>query len=418
MNDGWRLSHIPIRPQHWTDKTLNRHIPTSDIYLDHAATTPTDPGVVQAMAPYFTSSFGNPSSIYGPGQDARAAVDRARNSVARTLGCQPAEVIFTSGATESNNLALSGVAWAAKLADSSGVIPHVITTAIEHHAVLHSAEWLEQIGFEVTVVPCDEQGLVDPESVREAIKPATRLISVMYANNEIGSIQPVAAIASIAHEHGIPVHTDAVQAPGFLPLNVDDLGVDLLSLSAHKFYGPKAVGVLYVRNGTPIAYQQRGGGQESGRRGGTENVPSIVGLGMSLEMADADRSRYSESCRELRNGLWESIQEMIGGVHLNGPDVSSAHRLPNNLNLAIEGIQGETVLLSLDMLGVAASAGSACTTGNTQPSHVLTALGHPVERARSSLRLTTGRCNTTGDIEEAVDALAATVSRIRELAAR
>jgi len=401
-----------------TDKTLYRHIPTSDIYLDHAATTPVDPDVVQAMAPYFTGSFGNPSSIYRFGQDGLAAVDRARTAVARALSCQPAEIIFTSGATESNNLALSGVAWAAKQATRSGAAPHLITTAIEHHAVTHPAEWLEQIGFDLSVAPCDDQGLIDPEVIRKAIKPFTALISVMYANNETGAVQPVAEIAAIAREHGIPMHTDAVQAPGFLPLNVDELGVDLLSLSAHKFYGPKAVGVLYVRQGTPIAYQQQGGGQEAGRRGGTENVPSITGLGLALEIANSDQTDYAESCRELRDTLWNLIQEMIGGVLLNGPAIDSANRLPNNLNFAIEGIQGETVLLGLDMLGVAASAGSACTTGNTQPSHVLTAMGHSVERARSSLRLTTGRCNTPGDIDEAVEALGTTVSRIRGLGHR
>jgi cysteine desulfurase len=367
------------------------------------------------MLPYFTETFGNPSSIYRIGQDAKAAVERSRNAVAKVLGCRTEEVIFTSGATESNNLALAGVAWFTKRRSGNGATPHVITTAVEHHAVLHSAELLEEIGFDLTVVPCDGQGLVDPDTIRAAIKPETCLISVMYANNETGAIQPVAEIASIARERGIPMHTDAVQAAGFLPLDISTLGVDLLSLTAHKFYGPKAVGILYVRKGTDITFQQRGGGQESGRRGGTENVPGIVGLGLALEMANGDRQHYAASCLELRDTLWESIQEMIGGVHLNGPDTSSPHRLPNNLNIAIEGIQGETVLLSLDMLGVAASAGSACTTGNTQPSHVLTAMGHSAERARSSLRLTTGRCNTMDDIEEAVDALSTTVSRIREL---
>jgi cysteine desulfurase len=370
------------------------------------------------MLPFFTDTFGNPSSIYRIGQDARAAIDHSRQAVANVLGCRTEEIIFTSGATESNNQALSGIAWAAKQSNRSNGIPHLVTTAVEHHAVLHAAGWLAEVGFDVTVVACDNQGLVDPEAIRDAIKPETCLISVMYANNETGAIQPVAEIASIARERGIPVHTDAVQAAGFLSLNVDELGVDLLSLSAHKFYGPKAVGVLYVRKGADVAYQQRGGGQEAGRRGGTENVPSIVGLGMALDMANAERDQYAASCLELRNELWESIQEMIGGVHLNGPDVTSPDRLPNNLNLAIEGIQGETVLLSLDMLGVAASAGSACTTGNTQPSHVLTAMGHTVERARSSLRLTTGRCNSKDDIEEAVEALSTTVSRIRELNVR
>jgi cysteine desulfurase len=398
--------------------TLNLHIPTDDIYLDHAATTPVDPHVVQAMLPYYTEMFGNPSSIYRLSQDARAAIDRARIAIARSLGCQPSEILFTSGATESNNLALSGVAWSARSRAKGGKAPHIITTAVEHHAVLHAAEWLQELGFDLTAVPCDADGLIDPDTVRAAIRPETCLVSVIHANNEVGTLQPVSEIAAVAREHEITMHTDAVQSAGFYSLDVDAMGVDLLSLSAHKFYGPKAVGVLYIRKGMAISYLQRGGGQESGRRGGTENVPSIAGMGLALEIATRTREAYCEHSRSLRDRLWRAIEASIDDATLNGPPLDFQRRLPNNLNVTIGGVQGETVLLSLDMLGVAASAGSACTTGNTQPSHVLTAMGLSPERARASLRLTTGRCNTVEDIDEAVEALSSTVSRIRDLAVR
>jgi cysteine desulfurase len=384
------------------------------IYLDHAATTPVDSRVVEAMLPYFAERFGNPSSIYQPGQDGRAAMDRARASVARVLGCQPAEILFTGGATESDNLALSGVAWQRRLGNPNGPAPHIVTTAIEHHAVLHAAQWLERIGFDVTYVPCDAEGIVSADDVVAAIRRETCLVSVMYANNEVGSIQPVAEIGATVRARGIPFHVDATQAAGFLPLKVDELQADLLSLSAHKFYGPKGVGVLYVRKQTPIAYQQHGGGQESGRRGGTENVPGVVGLAVALELAEATRLAYAEHCRTLQDRLYDGILERTSDVELNGPPVAG-RRLPNNLNVAIRGVQGETMLLSLDMQGIAASAGSACTTGNSEPSHVLLAMGHPEERARSSLRLTVGRSNTEQQIDETVDILAETVERVRAL---
>ncbi|MCC6944034.1 MAG: cysteine desulfurase [Thermomicrobiales bacterium] len=390
-------------------------MPTTDIYLDHAATTPVDPVVTAAMQPWFTERFGNPSSIYQLGQDARAAIELSRQQCATVLGCHPSEIVFTSGATESNNQTLLNI-----MLDSTSKTderPHLITSAIEHHAVLHPAEWLEQRGIDVTVLPVDTNGIVDPDNVRRAIGPSTRMISLMYANNEVGSVQPIAAVGSIARERGVLFHTDAVQAAGQLPLNVNALGVDFLSLSAHKFYGPKAVGLLFARKGSPLAHLQMGGGQESGRRGGTENVPGIVGLGMALQIAEAGRESYGEHCRTIRDGLWEGLQEQIGGITLNGaPTENPGARLANNLNVAIEGVQGETVLLNLDMLGIAASAGSACTTGNTQPSHVLTAMGLSAEHARSSIRLTTGRCNRVEDVAEVVDAFASSVSRIRQLA--
>ena len=386
------------------------------IYLDHAATTPLDSEVLAGMLPYFTERYGNPSSIYRLGQESRAAIDQARSSCARILGCQPGEIIFTSGATESDNLALRGVAWAARLAPlGSDTLPHIVTTSIEHHAVLHTAHALEREGFSATYVAPDRGGLIDPEAIAAAVRPETCLISVMYANNESGAIQPVQEISAVARARGIPLHTDAVQAAGTLPLNVDDLGVDLLSLSAHKFYGPKGVGLLYVRRGTPLEFQQRGGGQEQGRRGGTENVPGVVGLGMALERADGWRTAYADHCARLRDRLADGLIAAIPEASLNGPSEPSL-RLPNNLNLTIPGIQGETLLLSLDVLGVAASAGSACTTGNTEPSHVLRAMGMSDDDCRSALRFTVGRSNTEGQIDDAVEAVVSSVSRARALA--
>lgn len=384
------------------------------IYLDHAATTPIDPAVVEAMLPFFTEHFGNPSSIYRLGQDGRAALDRARGMVARVLGARPSEILFTSGATESNNLAIKGVAWEARLRQPDGPAPHIVTSAVEHHAVLHTVDALQRQGFAVSRVPCDRAGRVDPEDIAAAIRPETCLISVMYANNEVGTIQPITEIGAIAHRHGIPFHTDAVQAAGVLSLDVDELHVDLLSLSGHKFYGPKGVGVLYVRKGTPIEYQQEGGGQESGRRGGTENVPLIVGLAEALVRADASRDAYNAFCHALRDQLWAEIDARIPDVTLNGAPLDG-DRLPNNLNVSIRGVQGETVLLSLDMGGISASAGSACTTGNSEPSHVLLASGLDEEAARASLRLTVGRGNSAAEVEEAVDVLVETVERVRAL---
>jgi cysteine desulfurase len=312
-------------------------------------------------------------------------------------------------------LAIRGIAWAARLRSPDRPMPHIVTTAVEHHAVLHTLDALERQGFAVTRVDVDAQGRVDPAAVEAAIRPETCLVTVMYANNEIGTIQPVAEIGAIARCHGIPFHTDAVQAAGALPLDVTMLDVDLLSLSAHKFYGPKGVGVLFARKGLALEFQQVGGGQESGRRGGTENVPLIVGMGEALARADASRDTYNEYCSGLRDDLWSQIRERIPAVRLNGPD-PGPERLSNNLNITIDGVQGETILLSLDMGGVAASAGSACTTGNSEPSHVLLACGLSGEEARSALRLTVGRGNSPDEIDDAVDVLEETVERVRSLA--
>jgi cysteine desulfurase len=392
-----------------------RQIETDSIYLDHAATTPVDPEVLRVMAPWFTEFFGNPSSIYQLAQQSRAALDTARAQCAAVLHCQPSEIVFTSGATESNNLALAGTVWSARERNPTGPPPHIVTTAIEHHAVLHKAEWLESIGFELSIVPVDAYGIADPADVEAAIRPNTALISVMYANNETGTIQPIESISAIARRYRVPFHTDAVQAAGLLPIDVDALGVDLLSLSAHKFYGPKGVGLMYCRRGTPLSWQQLGGGQEAGRRGGTENVPLIVGLGAALTLAERDREAYTRDCRELRDRLHDEISERVEGVTLNGPPLDK-DRLANNLNLTINGVQGETILLNFDIAGVAASAGSACTTGNSQPSHVLKAMGYSDDRCRTSVRLTVGRCNDAAQIDEAAESLADAVLRIRQLA--
>lgn len=382
----------------------------TEIYLDHAATTPVDPRVLEAMLPYFTERFGNPSSIYAAGREARAALDQARARIARLLNCQAREIVFTSGGTESDNLAIKGVAFWHLL---NGRGRHIVTTAFEHHAVLHSAEYLERFGFEVTYVRPDPDGLIDPAAIAAALRPDTVLVSVMYANNEIGTIQPIAQIARICRERGITVHTDAVQAAGTLPLDVEELGVDLLSVSAHKFYGPKGVGFLYVRSGTPIVWQQHGGAQESNRRAGTENVPGIVGMARALELAYEELEERNAHLQRLRDRLIDEILRRIPGSRLNG---HRTQRLPNNVNVTFEGVEGETLLLNLDLHGIAASSGSACTTGSTEPSHVLLAIGLTPEQARSSIRLTLGKDNTEQEIERTLDVLEETVARLRKLA--
>jgi cysteine desulfurase len=384
------------------------------IYLDYAATTPLHPDVLAAMMPYLRQEFGNPSSIYRAGQDGKSAIERARGQVARSLGCHPSEIVFTSGATESDNLALSGILWAHRLRDPD-VMPHLIVSAIEHHAVLHTAEFLARQGFGLTVVPVDGEGFVDPAEVAAAIRPETRLISVMLANNEVGTIQPIPEIGAIARAHRVTFHTDAVQAAGALPIRVDDLHVDLLSLSAHKFQGPKGVGVLYVRKGTAIEWMLLGGGQEGGRRGGTENVAGIVGMGAAVERADRERASHTAHAERVRNALWEALREFVPDIELNGP-ADWSRRLPNNLNVAVRGVQGETVLLALDMIGVAASAGSACTTGNSEPSHVLLAMGQSEERARSSIRFTVGDSTSLDDVEEVAAGMQEIVERSRRIA--
>jgi cysteine desulfurase len=354
------------------------------------------------------------------GQDARAAVDRARVETAALLGARPGEIVFTSGATEADNLAIAGVAIARWRGDGDAGRPprgdarpcHIITSTIEHHAVLEACHFLEQRNYHVTFVPVGASGIVDPGDVRRAIRPDTALISIMAANNEIGTLQPVAEIGAIAREHGIPFHSDATQWIGALPAHVDDLCVDLLSLSAHKRYGPKGTGALYVRTGTPLVPLQRGGGHERGRRGGTENVPGIVGLGAALRIAGETMDEEAERLTALRDRLIEGALE-IPGVVLNGDPV---RRLPNNVNLSVDGTDSQSLVIGLDLAGVAVSAGSACTSGTIEASHVLTALGVPEERAMSAVRLTLGRPTTADDVEHALAALRAVVTQLRRAA--
>lgn len=383
----------------------------TDIYFDHAATTPVDQAVADAMLPYLTLRYGNPSSIYAAGREARAALDQSRGILAKILNCQAREIIFTSGGTESDNLAIKGVAWWHRL---HGRGNHIITTAIEHHAVLHSAAFLEKFGFDVTYVRPRADGIVRIEEIAAAIRDDTILISVMYANNEIGTIQPIREIGTLAHERGITFHTDAVQAGGILPIDVEDLGVDLLSLSAHKFYAPKGVGLLYVRRETSILWQQSGGAQENNRRAGTENVAAIVGMTVALRDAHRQRDGRYAHLIALRERLLDGILERIPGTHLNG---DRSNRLPNNVNVSFAGVEGETILLNLDMHGIAASSGSACTTGSTEPSHVLTAIGLSPRLANGSIRLTLGKDNTPAHVDRAIEVLAETVTRLRKISA-
>ncbi|PKO22917.1 MAG: cysteine desulfurase NifS [Chloroflexi bacterium HGW-Chloroflexi-1] len=377
------------------------------IYLDHSATTAVDPRVLEAMAPFWTEAYGNPSSIYGLGRRAAAAVEAARAQVAGVLNCRPAEIVFTGCGTESDNLALRGVG----LAQAARGRRHLITTPIEHHAVLHTAADLaEHFDFEVTTLAVDRAGLVDPAAVAAAIRPDTALISVMYANNEVGTVEPLAEIGAIARQHGIPFHTDAVQAGGYLSLDVEALNVDLLALSAHKFHGPKGVGLLYVRQGTRLWPTQTGGGQERGRRAGTENVPHIVGLARALELAQADRTDENARLSALRERLAEGLCARIPDIALSG---HPTHRLPGHLSLVIQGAEAEGLLIGLDLAGVAASSGSACASGSPTPSHVLTAMGFSPQEALGALRLTLGRANTETEVDYVVEKLPEIVARVR-----
>ncbi|MBI3971172.1 MAG: cysteine desulfurase NifS [Chloroflexi bacterium] len=380
---------------------------TGPIYLDHAATTPVRPEVIEAMAPYWSQQAGNPSSIYQWARDARRAVDEARERIAAILGARPPEIVFTSGGTESDNAAIKGVAFARRARGN-----HIITTQIEHHAVLHACEWLEQFAFETTYLPVDRYGLVDPQTVAEVITDKTILISVMYANNEVGTIEPIAEISRIARERRIPFHTDAVQAGGTLDLNVNRLGVDLLALSAHKFHGPKGVGVLYVRSGTRWQPQQQGGAQERNRRAGTENTPGIVGMATALELAYRDLPANNAHVQALRDRLIGGVLERIPECELTG---HPTRRLPNNASFAFRYVEGESILLGLDVRGIYASSGSACTSGALEPSHVLAALGLAPELVRGSLRLTTGLDNTIEQIDRVVDELPPAIAALRAM---
>ncbi len=377
------------------------------IYLDNAATTAVAPAVLEAMLPYFTEVYGNPSSIHATGREAHKAVDAARRQVAAAINAQPSEIYFTAGGSESDNWAIKGTAFARK---SKG--NHIITTAIEHHAVLHTCQWLEKQGFEVTYLPVDEYGMVSPADVEAAITDRTILISVMMANNEIGTIQPIAEIGEIAHRHGVLFHTDAVQAMGAIPVDVQALQADMLSMSAHKFHGPKGVGALYIRKGVKLDVFMAGGAQERGQRAGTENLAGIVGMGKAIELAVAGMADSAARMTVLRDKLIRGILERIPDVKLNGhPDI----RLPNNVNVSVRYIEGEALLLRLDLAGISASSGSACTSGSLDPSHVLLAIGLPHEIAHGSLRLTLGTDTTEADIDAVLDKLPGIVKDLRAM---
>jgi cysteine desulfurase len=375
------------------------------VYLDHAATTPLAPEVLEAMLPYLRDEYGNPSSIYALARGARRALDDARESVAEALGARPGEIVFTSGGTESLNLAIKGTAWARR--------GHVVTTEVEHLAVLNSCAYLEKQGFEVTRVGVDRHGRVAPDDVLAAVRPETVLVSVQLANNEVGTLQPIDQIGAALRGRKIAFHTDACQAAGALRLDVDALGVDLLSISAHKFYGPKGVGALYARRGTLYHPQMHGGSNERGRRAGAENVAGIVGLAAALRLAEADRDANNAYVGALRDRVIDGVLGRAGGVQLTG---HPTERLPSFASFVVEGIEGESMLLALDARGVYASSGAACTSGTLEPSHVMTAMGFPADLAHGSLRLTTGLTNTPEQIEHAVEQLAAVVAKLRTLA--
>ena len=382
----------------------------STVYLDHAATTAVDPRVVEAMLPFWTEKFGNASSIYRQGREAAHALDEARQTVAGILNCSPNEVIFTSCGTESDNLALRGVAFDRRQRVGKN---HIITSSIEHHAIGHTVEQLqERFGFEATYVPVDRYGLINPADVEEAIRPETALISIMYANNEVGTIEPISEIGMLARERKIPFHTDAVQAGGSLSLDVKALNVDLMSLSAHKFYGPKGVGILYARRGVPLLPMQTGGGHERRRRAGTENVAFAVGLATALRLAYDEAKEVNERLVKLRDRLIQGVLERIPDSQLSG---HPTRRLPNSASFLFKYVEGESILLNLDLAGVAASSGSACTSGSLEPSHVLTAMGYSHEVAHGSLRLTLGKENTDADVDYVLDILPGIIQKLCEM---
>ena len=377
------------------------------VYLDNAATTALSPRVLEAMLPYFTQYYGNPSSVHAFGREAKQGLDKARDQVAKALHCEPSEVIFTGCGTESDNTVLLGVAQ--RYGDKG---KHIITTNVEHHAILHTCEYLEKQGYSVTYLPVDQDGLVTAEQVAAAIRPDTILVSIMFANNEVGTIMPIQEIGAVCKEKGVLFHTDAVQAVGHIPVDVQAMHIDMLSLSAHKFHGPKGVGALYCRKGIRLPSYIMGGAQERGRRAGTENVAGIVGLGAAIQLATEQLEENRAKMTALRDRLMTGIQTRISEVKLNG---HPTNRLSNNVNFSFKYIEGESILLMLDMNGIAASSGSACTSGSLDPSHVLLALGLPHEIAHGSVRLTLGDETTEEDIDYTIDVLEKTVARLRAM---
>ena len=379
----------------------------SRIYLDYAATTPVHPEVLKAMLPYFGDVFGNPSAIYSCGQEARGAVEEARGKVAGLINARSEEIIFTSGGTEADNLALTGIAYANEAKGN-----HIITAVVEHHAILETCRFLKERGFEVSYLPVDEQGLVSPDELKRAITDKTVLISVALANNEIGTIQPLAELAAVAREAGVYLHTDAVQAVGRIPVDVSKLKVDLMSMSAHKLYGPKGVGALYIRKGTKIAPIMYGGGQERGRRSGTENTTAIIGFGRAAEIAGRDMAAEARRLKQLRDRLIKGILEGIDSSRLNG---HPQKRLPNNVNISFDFVEGESIVLNLDLKGICASTGSACSSSSLEPSHVLLALGIPPQQAHGSLRLTLGRWTTDEEVDRVLSVLPPIIGKLRAM---
>jgi cysteine desulfurase len=377
------------------------------IYVDHAATTPIRSEVLEEMMPYLTERFGNPSSIYSYGREAKKAIEEAREKVAKAIGAGPLEIYFTGSGTEADNWAIIGTAFANRNKGN-----HIITSSIEHHAVLHTCEYLEKQGFSVTYLPVDEYGMVKLETLKKSINDRTILVTIMHANNEIGTIQPIKEIGEFLKEKDITFHTDAVQTVGKIPVNVKDLKVDMLSLSAHKIYGPKGIGALYIRKGIKIHPYIHGGAQERKRRAGTENVAGIVGLGKAIELAISNLEGQREYLTSLRDKLIKGIQEKIPYVRING---HPTQRLPHNVNMCFEFIEGESLLLNLDMKGICASSGSACTSGSLEPSHVLLAIGLPHEIAHGSLRLTLGKDNTQEDVDYILEVLPQIVNKLRDM---
>jgi len=377
------------------------------IYLDYAATTPTHPEVLKAMLPYFTDDFGNPSSIHSFGQEAKEAIEKARNQVSALIGAKSEEIVFTGSGTEADNFALKGVVLA-----NQGKGNHIITSSIEHHAVSETCKFLEKQGFSVTYLPVDGYGMVDPVGVKNAMTGKTMLISVMHASNEVGTIEPIAEIGNIAREAEIYLHTDAVQTTGHIPVDVNKLNVDLLSISAHKLYGPKGIGALYIRKGTKISSLINGGNQERGKRASTENVPAIVGFGKATEIAQQEMLEEAQKLTVLRDRLIDGILGSIEHTQLNGHPVT---RLPNNVNVSIDYVEGESMLLNLDIAGICASTGSACSSAELEPSHVLLAMGLPHLQAHGSLRFSSGKWTTEEDIDQVLNVLPGIVSKLRAM---
>jgi cysteine desulfurase len=378
---------------------MSRHI-----YLDHNASTPVHPEVVAEMMPYFEQVFGNPSSVHGFGRAAREGVDTARERIARFLGTNPEEIVFTSGGTESDNLGVKGLAWA----QGRG---HIITSRVEHHAVLRTCHWLESQGFAVTYLPVDQHGMVDPDDLRRALRHDTIAVSIMHANSEVGTIQPVAAIGAITRERGIPFHVDAVQTLGKIPFDVHALGIDVMSFSSHKIYGPKGVAGLYIRKGTRMVTVQHGGDHERRRRAGTENVPGIIGFGKAVEVRGREMQAEAERVRALRDRLWAGINARVDEARLNG---HPTERLPGTNNIMFRHVESESIVLGLDLKGVAVSAGSACTSGHVEPSHVLVAMGVSLDWAMGAVRFSLGRSTTAEDIDYVVECAEPIVRRLRQ----